>query len=296
MAELNLPHGVGLTGLVTAYARAQETRRPDRLFADVLAVRVVETVTGTTVAETSPLPRLGPAREDNASPLWRSLQTHFAVRTPYYDNYVLDAIAAGAEQLVILAAGLDARAYRLPLPAELPVYELDTAEVLDFKQAVLDRIEAEPVVRRVPIAQDLRGDWPTALTNAGFDPQRRTAWLAEGLLMYLTPESQHDLFAAIADLSAPGSTLATETFNRCPHISDVTDSPTPEELALANSLIDHYQAPAVDNPVTWFESRGFTGRAIDSPDLIASASRPPVPLFTAGSDPLHLWLISGVIT
>jgi methyltransferase (TIGR00027 family) len=113
-------------------------------------------------------------------------------------------------QAVILASGLDSRAYRLPWPAGTVVYELDQPQVIEFKTTTLAGLGAEPTAARRTVAIDLRQDWPAALTAAGLDTTAPTAWLAEGLLIYLPPEAQDRLFDNITALSAPGSTVATE--------------------------------------------------------------------------------------
>jgi methyltransferase (TIGR00027 family) len=112
--------------------------------------------------------------------------------------------------MVLLGAGLDARAFRFPWPPGCTIHEVDTAQVLAFKQAVLDRTGAVPVAGRRPLAADLRDDWVGALLDAGFDPAVPTAWLAEGLLLYLPPAAERRLIATVDRLSAAGSTLAYE--------------------------------------------------------------------------------------
>lgn len=133
-----------------------------------------------------------------------------AVRTRWFDQLFRDAADAGVRQAVILAAGLDARAYRLPWPAGTTVYEVDQPEVVEFKTSTLDRLDAGPTATRKVVAIDLRDDWPTALADNGFDSDQPTAWIAEGLLIYLPPDAQDKLFDTITTLSAPGSWLATE--------------------------------------------------------------------------------------
>jgi methyltransferase (TIGR00027 family) len=138
------------------------------------------------------------------------------VRTRWFDKLFTDAAAAGVRQAVILAAGLDARAYRLDWPAGTTVYELDQPEVIDFKTKTLAGLDAKPTADRLTIAIDLRNDWPKALLDNGFDPDQPTAWIAEGLLIYLPPEAQDLLFDRFNELSAPGSRVATE------HIPDTS--------------------------------------------------------------------------
>jgi methyltransferase (TIGR00027 family) len=133
-----------------------------------------------------------------------------AVRTQYFDAFLAEATAAGIRQVVILATGLDARAYRLQWPDGTVVYEIDQAGVLEFKVATLRALNAEPMTEVRNVAVDLRDDWPTALRASGFDTERPTAWIAEGLLMYLPAEAQDRLFDHITALSPPGSRIATE--------------------------------------------------------------------------------------
>jgi methyltransferase (TIGR00027 family) len=137
------------------------------------------------------------------------------VRTRWFDKLFTDAAAAGVRQAVIRASGLDARAYRLDWPDGTTVYELDQPEVIEFKTSTLAGLDAKPTADRRTIAIDLRNDWPKALLDNGFDATQPTAWIAEGLLIYLPPEAQDLLFDRINELSAAGSRVATE------HIPDV---------------------------------------------------------------------------
>jgi methyltransferase (TIGR00027 family) len=139
---------------------------------------------------------------------------NMAARTKFFDEFFLDASAAGIRQVVILASGLDARAYRLPWPAGTVVYEVDQPQVIEFKTTALAKIGAEPTAHRRTVAIDLRRDWPTAVREAGFEPTEPTAWIAEGLLGYLPPEAQDRLLDNITALSAKGSRFATESIAR----------------------------------------------------------------------------------
>ncbi|WIM86119.1 class I SAM-dependent methyltransferase [Candidatus Mycobacterium wuenschmannii] len=134
-----------------------------------------------------------------------------AVRTRFYDDYFVNATRDdGIRQAVILAAGLDVRAYRLPWPDGTVVYEVDLPEVIEFKTSTLRGLGAEPTAERRTVAVDLRDDWPAALRAAGFDPQAPSAWSAEGLVVYLPPEAQDALFGNVTALSAAGSQVASE--------------------------------------------------------------------------------------
>jgi methyltransferase (TIGR00027 family) len=133
-----------------------------------------------------------------------------AVRTRFYDRHFTDATESGIRQVVILAAGLDARAYRLPWPAGTVVYEVDMPEVIEFKTSTLANFGAVPTAERRTVAVDLRDDWPAALREAGFDSHASAVWSAEGLLVYLPSGAQDALFDHITELSAAGSRLACE--------------------------------------------------------------------------------------
>ncbi len=138
-----------------------------------------------------------------------------AVRTRFFDKLFIDATAAGVRQAVILAAGLDARAYRLQWPDGTTAYEVDQPDVIEFKTKTLAELGAQATADRRTVAIDLREDWPTALIDNGFDTTQPTAWIAEGLLIYLPPEAQDRLFDHITALSVPGSWVATE------HVPDI---------------------------------------------------------------------------
>lgn len=133
-----------------------------------------------------------------------------AARTRYFDAFFADAAAAGIRQAVILASGLDARAYRLDWPAGMTVFEIDQPEVIEFKTTTLAGLGADPRAELKTVAIDLREDWPTALQAAGFDPALPAAWIAEGLYGYLPPQAQDHLLDAITALSVPGSRLGSE--------------------------------------------------------------------------------------
>lgn len=133
-----------------------------------------------------------------------------AVRTRYFDDFLIDATAGGIRQAVILASGLDTRPYRLNWPADTEVFEIDQPGVIDFKATTLRGLGATPTAGLHTIGIDLRDDWPTALRANGFDPCQPTAWIAEGLLIYLPLDAQDALFEHITALSPAGSRLATE--------------------------------------------------------------------------------------
>ena len=149
-----------------------------------------------------------------------------AVRTRYFDDFLVEAGTIGIRQVVILASGLDSRAYRLAWPDKTVVFEVDQRSVIDFKVATLAGLGAEPTAEVRNIGIDLRGDWPTALRTNGFDAGTPTAWIAEGLLIYLPPDAQDRLFDHITALSVNGSRLATEYM---PTMDAFTDTPADDD-------------------------------------------------------------------
>lgn len=205
--------GVGSTAVMVAAARAAETVREDALIRDPFA-EVLVTKAGGGVWDIMLDPEVGAkvAQTDaDVAAIFQHMGNYQAVRTHFFDGYFTQATAAGIRQVVILASGLDARAYRLQWPTGTVVYEIDQPKVLEYKAARLAEHGALPTARRVAVAVDLRRDWPKSLRQAGFDPGSPTAWLAEGLLMYLPADAQDVLFEQVTALSAPGSRVSVET-------------------------------------------------------------------------------------
>jgi len=206
----DLASSVGATATMVAAGRAMVTMAPDGLIKDPFAEPLVRAV-GVDFFIKMMDGELDPAAFENITPeRVQAMIDGMGVRTKYFDEYFADATGSGIRQVVILASGLDARAYRLPWPDGTVIYEIDQPQVIEFKTTALADVGAEPTATRRTVAIDLRGDWPTALKQAGLDTSQPTAWLAEGLLIYLPPEAQDRLFDNITSLSAPGSTVATE--------------------------------------------------------------------------------------
>jgi methyltransferase (TIGR00027 family) len=204
---------VGTTAVMVAAARAAETERPDPLIRDPYAkVLVAGAGTGAWefMLDGEFVAKVAEA-DAEAAAVFEHMSAYQAVRTHFFDAFFADAVAAGIRQIVILASGLDSRAYRLQWPAGTTVYEIDQPKVLEYKSATLDQHDVSPTAVRREVAMDLRFDWPNALRQAGFDSSVPTAWLAEGLLMYLPADAQDRLFEHITALSAPGSRIAAET-------------------------------------------------------------------------------------
>jgi methyltransferase (TIGR00027 family) len=206
----DLASSVGVTATMVAAARAVATRSPNALINDQFAEPLVRAV-GVDFFSKMAGGELDPRDlDDDAANGLRRFADAMAVRTEYFDDFFLEAADGGIRQAVILASGLDSRAYRLPWPSGTTVFEVDQPQVIDFKTATLANLAARPTAVRRAVAIDLRDDWPAALAEAGFDPAQPTAWIAEGLLGYLPAEAQDRLLDQITAVSAPGSRFATE--------------------------------------------------------------------------------------
>ena len=207
-----ITESVGATALGVASARAAETRSGNPLISDPYA-QVFLDAAGDGVWNWHSAPQLPPELIDAEPDLplqMQSMVSYMACRTAFFDQFFLDATRGGIHQVVILAAGLDSRSWRLPWPDAVTVYELDQPRVLDFKLSTLTEHGAEPACNRIEVAVDLRQDWPEALRQAGFDPSVPSAWSAEGLLPYLPSAAQDLLFERVDGLTAPGSRVAVE--------------------------------------------------------------------------------------
>ncbi|MFN8032206.1 MAG: class I SAM-dependent methyltransferase [Mycobacterium sp.] len=204
----DLASSVGATATLVAAARAAATREPDPLIDDPYAEPLVRAV-GVGFFSRMAGGELPAPDAQTAMGVGR-MTDNMVVRTRFFDHYFLTAATAGVRQAVILASGLDSRAYRLPWPDGMVVFEIDQPDVIAFKTETLADLGATPTCDRRPVGIDLRNDWAGALREAGFDPKAPTAWSAEGLLGYLPPEAQGTLLDTVTALSAPGSRIAVD--------------------------------------------------------------------------------------
>jgi methyltransferase (TIGR00027 family) len=195
-----------------AASRASETAQPDPLIRDEFAYLLVSSA-GPAWARLAGADPDWFDDDENGRRTYLMARDYQAVRTHFFDDYFAGAVRDGLRQVVILASGLDSRAYRLEWPSSTDVYEIDQPKVLAYKAATLQAHGAVPRARRHSIPVDLRADWPAALITTGFDPTKPTAWLAEGLLPYLPADAQDRLFDRVTELSATGSQIAVEAFS-----------------------------------------------------------------------------------
>lgn len=229
----DLASSVGATATAVAAQRAIASQGPDPLLADPWAdplVRAVGTDTFVKLIDD----QIG--RTDDALFNRQAVREQITVRTRYFDEFFLQATGSGVRQAVILASGLDTRAYRLAWPDGTVVFEIDQPEVIRFKTDVLAGLGAQPTAERRTVAIDLRDDWPSALLDAGFDAGAPTAWTAEGLLVYLPPEAQDRLFDNVIRLSAPGSRIASEHMDMRNIASDWAEKLTERTRKLGSTI------------------------------------------------------------
>jgi methyltransferase (TIGR00027 family) len=273
-----ITESVGATAVMVAAARAIETNSPDPLIRDPYA-RLLVSQAGTGVWEAM-LDDSMVAKVESFEPemaaVFHHMRSYQAVRTHFFDAFFAHALAGLIQQVVILASGLDSRAFRLDWPAGTTVYEIDQPKVLAYKSATLAAHGVTPSADRREVPIDLRQDWPAALRGEGFDPQAPTAWLAEGLLMYLPADAQDRLFEQITELSAPGSRIAVEPANHGrqemgQRFQRVADQLGIEQTIEMQDLVYHDDDRAV--VVDWLNDHGWRATAQNSGDEMRRLDR-----------------------
>jgi methyltransferase (TIGR00027 family) len=271
----DLATSVGATATMVAAGRARATRAG--LIEDQFAQQLVEAV-GVDFFSRWAAGELDPADLDIPDHPWgmQPMTDLLAVRTRFIDRFIADAVDAGIRQTVILASGLDARAYRLSWPSDMTVYEIDQPQVIEFKTTTLASLGAQPTVNLRALPIDLRDDWPAALKQAGFDSARPTAWIAEGLLAFLPPEAQDRLLDNITALSADGSRLVAEIFGNAPNaFQDVhTAAQKWYEHGLDVEIDDLWYDGDRHEVATYLSERGWHATRTLAAELLADAGLP----------------------
>ncbi|OIN79715.1 class I SAM-dependent methyltransferase [Mycobacterium malmoense] len=266
----DLASSVGATATAVAARRALASRGPNPLIDDPFAEPLVNAV-GVDAFIRMMNGEIELADDDPAfTP--RRLGEGMAVRTRFFDSFFLGAAEAGIRQAVILASGLDTRAYRLAWPSGTVLYEVDQPRVIEFKTRTLADLGATPTADRRAVGIDLRDDWPAALRDNGFDVTRPTAWSAEGLLAYLPPDAQDRLFDNITALSAGGSRLGT---GYVPNIRDRIENRGREiserwrRLGLDLNWADLIYPGERNDVVAYLADRGWQSTVRSTPELYA---------------------------
>ena len=279
----DLSSSVGATATMVAAARAMATHAEDPVIDDPFAAPLVRAVGTDFFTRLADQNFSTEGLDEEAVTGLTRFANGMAARTRFFDDFFLDAGRAGIRQAVILAAGLDSRAYRLPWPDGTVVYEIDQPEVVQFKTEAMEKLGAAPTTDRRTVAIDLRFDWPAALTAAGFDPSAPTAWIAEGLLGYLPGDAQDRLLDQVTELSAPGSRFgvegvpATETADEDSiraRMQEFTDRWKAHGLDMdLNELI--YLGDRAD-VTTYLEGHRWRTTSISSNDLLIRTGLPPI--------------------
>jgi methyltransferase (TIGR00027 family) len=285
---------VGSTALFVAAARALEAQKPNPLAVDPYAEVFCRAVGGSWA---DVLDGKDPDHQLKTADFGENFVTFQGARTKFFDEYFRRAAEAGVRQVVVLAAGLDSRAYRLDWPAATTIFELDQPQVLDFKREVLTGAGARPRAERREIAIDPREDWPQALRDSGFDPNKPSAWIAEGLLIYLPAAAEEQLFIGIDGLAGHGSHVAVE--DGAPMKPEDFEAAVAEERATAQGdgrvffqlVYNERHAPATE----WFGNHGWGTVGTPLADYLRQVGRPvPGPETEAGPLIARITLVSAV--
>lgn len=272
----DLATSVGATATGVAVGRALASRGANPLINDPFAEPLVRAV-GVEFFTRLASGELDPAEVDDSGEFgMERMRDMMAVRTRFFDDFFVEAVDRGLRQAVILASGLDARAYRLPWPAGTTVYEIDQPQVIEFKTRAMAQLGASPTAHHRTVAIDLRHDWPTALKQAGFDVTQSAAWSAEGLLPFLPPEAQDRLLDNITGLSSSGSRLATENLpdaaRSVPTMADrmreVTDRWRDHGFDV--EMTDLWYPGDRNDVVDYLNGHGWNATAVSAAELFAS--------------------------
>jgi methyltransferase (TIGR00027 family) len=239
--------GVSETALGAAEMRAEESLRPDRLIDDPYAAAFV--------AAAPPLFPDLPSIDDDAElgAYKQAFVDEIAIRTRFFDHYLWAGCASGARQVVLLAAGLDTRAFRLDWPDGVRIFELDLPGLFAFKEQVLTGRRATPRCARTVVPVDLRDDWPTQLTDAGFEPQLASVWAAEGLLAYFSADESVRLLTTVGAMCTTGSQLSFE-YDDFVEGSALTDV---RAMAAMDPVSSMWKGGLDQPPPAWLASHGW---------------------------------------
>ncbi|MEV0135696.1 SAM-dependent methyltransferase [Dactylosporangium sp. NPDC050688] len=261
-----VPAGVGRTALGAAMVRAVESRRADRLFHDPYAAAFLAAAPAVFGREQRGTAALVGGVSSAGVAFW----TRAVLRTRFFDDHLLRCAAGGLTQLVILAAGLDTRAYRLPWPPGTTVFELDLPDVLAFKRHVLAGRRAQPRCAHRQVPADLHDDFAGPLRAAGLRPDLPTGWLLEGLLIYLSADETVHVLGTVDALSAAGSRAAFEA--EPGDTAAATLRAQAERLPGLQPYAAMWKGGLPDAP-GWLADRGWLPQRHDGADLAARHGR-----------------------
>lgn len=240
-----------------AAVRAQESRREDRLFHDPWAAALAGSEGEAWLAQVGDTPAL----------------QIIAIRARFFDEFLLRVtVDHGVRQVVLLAAGLDTRAFRLAWPEGTRVFEVDRAEVLSEKEAVLRAEGARPACERRLVSADLAAAFEDDLVNAGFHRGRPACWLIEGFLFYLAVDAVLSILDQVTTLSAPGSLLGFDI----PNSTTLTHAWTRPWIEMQAKRGAPFLG-TLDDPSQVLAARGWVARQVQAGDKDANFGRWPYP-------------------
>lgn len=271
---------LGATARWTAIARATENAREDRLFNDPFAAALAGEEGADWLAKRTDSPF-------NTGPM--------VIRTRFFDDFLQNATQPGdaprgIRQIVILAAGLDTRAYRLAWPAQTHLFELDQAPVLDYKAQVLQKVGAQPGCTREAIAADLTAPWKDQLLNRGFAADQPSAWLLEGFLFYLPNESIVKILDEVSALAAPGSRLGFDIVNSLTLTSPITKAWIEMQAKAGAPWIG-----TLDDPEAFLAKRGWQASLTQPGSPDANFGRWTLPVIPVKMPNMpHNWYVTAV--
>lgn len=273
-----MPHSLGATAFWTASVRALESARADRLIDDPWAAALAGKEGAAWISQR-------PA--ESVLPI--------VLRIRYFDDCLQRIAAEGAiRQVVLLASGLDTRAFRLGLPAQIRCFEMDQPAVLAHKERVLSEAAAVPTCVRHAVGADLTGDWREPLVGAGFDPQLPSAWLLEGFLFYLTNDAITRILDQVTSLAAPASWLGFDIVNGVMLVHPLTRAWLEMQAKAGAPWIG-----TMDDPIGYLAERGWqaglsqAGAGVEHNAIDANHGRWPYPVIPVTMpDMPHNWFVT----
>ncbi len=260
------------TAYWTAAVRARESKRQDRLFHDPWAAKLAGEQGASWIAQHT---------EDATLPM--------VVRTRYFDDFLTRiTVQEGVRNLVLLAAGLDTRAFRLNWSPGVRLFELDQPAIQKYKEAILRLHRMQPACERRSVCQDLTRPWKNALQESGFGRQERSGWLLEGVLFYLSTETLASIFDTITSLAAPGSWLGCDLINSAALTSPYTKAWIEMQARSGAPWIGF-----VDDPESFLGSRGWECELTQAGQPDANYGRWTLPVIpTKMPNMPHYWFVT----
>lgn len=205
-----LPPGITESAVLVAAARARASRLTPHASGDKLAATLVNAVGIDAYRRFADDAITAVEVGSEAFAQLQSLTDRMAVRTAFYDAAVLGQFTQATDQVVVLGAGFDTRAHRLPWERGVVVYEIDQPATLSFKRWVLADQAKPDLASAIDVPADLTQNWIQPLLEAGFDHRRPTIWVAEGVLSYLSESAKRLLVAGLTSITVAGSTFCCD--------------------------------------------------------------------------------------